>query len=646
MSAGAAIVVLVLILWGALAIVEAMSRGTKSFFETWSKDIKANRERREKEKKQAAIEKERRQIENFRKSYPVQVIGAPNPDLLKKISDQLDQFIKTVKSHRPQIQPYSERFRLVTFSYPFDVFFPRENATNNGPDPEKWQTTLDDLTIKAGRPLRPIYDGLASACEFPVKQPVVVFVHNPLPQLPKMQLPSWSIKIIEKETGREINIRSDIEAKAYAAEVEQADILRQKANAWQKQIKQKWEEAKGEQEIADLFVTNMDLKFKELQQSVDAEYQDCKKRFEREAAAALEPIRKVYKAYLLGTKEGIEEHFSLALETLALPVPPRFPWRVFYDPDEEPNPMTKATKKLSHLAIEDRATTNQSLSNYPMTGAEMTLARYYAKQAVLRELRDQGIKLQHVEACEITRAANQYIDDHPGIITFATERYRSLVASGRLRPPRRCKGFRCANVMIEMEGRMIIGYARVSTDGQTLDAQHTTLRAAGAEKVFAEKVSGAKTNRAQLAKAIEALGAGDVLLVTRLDRLARSTRDLLNVLATIADKGAGFKSLADAWADTTTAHGRLMLTVLGGLAEFERELISARTDEGRKRAQARGVRFGRKLKLTQHQITEALRRREAGEALVEIGRSYNVSHSTISRLTEPHQVSDAFPNVP
>jgi DNA invertase Pin-like site-specific DNA recombinase len=145
---------------------------------------------------------------------------------------------------------------------------------------------------------------------------------------------------------------------------------------------------------------------------------------------------------------------------------------------------------------------------------------------------------------------------------------------------------------------MIIGYARVSTNGQTLDAQRTTLRAAGAEKVFAEKVSGAKTNRCQLQLAIEALSAGDILLVTRLDRLARSTRDLLNALATISDKGAGFKSLADAWADTTTAHGRLMLTVLGGLAEFERELIRARTDEDRKRAQARGARFGRKLNAT------------------------------------------------
>ena len=180
---------------------------------------------------------------------------------------------------------------------------------------------------------------------------------------------------------------------------------------------------------------------------------------------------------------------------------------------------------------------------------------------------------------------------------------------------------------------MILGYGRVSTDGQTLDAQQSALAAAGAERVFAEKISGAVTDRKQLAKAIATLGAGDVLLVTRLDRLARSTRDLLNVLDAIARAGAGFRSLADAWADTTTPHGRLMLTVLGGLAEFERELIRARTDEGRKRAQARGVRFGRKLKLTPCQRREALARRALGEPLVEIARTC-VSHSTISRLHE------------
>ena len=181
---------------------------------------------------------------------------------------------------------------------------------------------------------------------------------------------------------------------------------------------------------------------------------------------------------------------------------------------------------------------------------------------------------------------------------------------------------------------MIYGYARVSTDGQSVAAQLTQLKAAGCGKVFQETASGARTDRVQLRKAIDRLEAGDTLMVTRLDRLARSTRDLLNTPATIAEKGAGFRSLGDSGADTTTPHGRLMLTVLGGLAEFERELIRARTGEGRERAKARGVRMGRKPKLTLHQRQEALRRRNAGEAVREIARSYNVSHSTISRLSD------------
>jgi DNA invertase Pin-like site-specific DNA recombinase len=180
---------------------------------------------------------------------------------------------------------------------------------------------------------------------------------------------------------------------------------------------------------------------------------------------------------------------------------------------------------------------------------------------------------------------------------------------------------------------MKYGYARVSTDGQSLDAQVRQLTKAGCRRVFRETASGAKTDRAQLRRVIAALEPGDVLTVTRLDRLARSTRDLLNTLAAVTGKEAGFRSIADAWADTTTAHGRLMLTVLGGLAEFERELIRARTSEGRARAKANGKSLGRPHKLTAHQRREAIRRREDGEPVREIARSYNVSHSTISRLT-------------
>jgi DNA invertase Pin-like site-specific DNA recombinase len=182
---------------------------------------------------------------------------------------------------------------------------------------------------------------------------------------------------------------------------------------------------------------------------------------------------------------------------------------------------------------------------------------------------------------------------------------------------------------------MKYGYARVSPGGksESADAQARQLIKAGCTKVVRDvHVSGAKTDRAQLRRVIGALEPGDVLMVTRLDRLARSTRDLFNTLAAITDRKAGFRSLGDAWADTTTSHGRLMLTILGGLAEFERDLIRARTAEGRERAKERGVKMGRKPKLTPHQQKEAIKRRDRGEPIRDIARSYNVSHPTISRL--------------
>jgi DNA invertase Pin-like site-specific DNA recombinase len=190
-----------------------------------------------------------------------------------------------------------------------------------------------------------------------------------------------------------------------------------------------------------------------------------------------------------------------------------------------------------------------------------------------------------------------------------------------------------AKVISQGEKAMpVYGYARVSTRDQDLAAQDAELMAAGCAKVFKEKVSGAKTDRPELAKAIRRLEPGDILVVTRLDRLARSTRDLLNVIAAIAERGAGFKSLKDSWADTTTPHGRLMLTVLGSLAEFERELIRARTGEGRNRAKERGVKFGRPRKMTPHQRQEALQRLVAGETQADVARTYNVDATTIGRL--------------
>lgn len=176
------------------------------------------------------------------------------------------------------------------------------------------------------------------------------------------------------------------------------------------------------------------------------------------------------------------------------------------------------------------------------------------------------------------------------------------------------------------------GYARVSTVGQTLGAQLDGLKAADCTRIFREKVSGARADRRELNKMIAGLEVGDVVVVTRIDRLARSTFDLFAIVKSIVDRKAQFRSLAEPWADTSTSTGRLMIAVLGGLADVERDLIRTRTAEGRQRAKARGVRLGRKPKLTSQQRHEALARRADGETLMDIARSYNVSFATISRL--------------
>jgi DNA invertase Pin-like site-specific DNA recombinase len=151
-------------------------------------------------------------------------------------------------------------------------------------------------------------------------------------------------------------------------------------------------------------------------------------------------------------------------------------------------------------------------------------------------------------------------------------------------------------------------------------------------KIYRDVASGARSDRPQLQSLLKALEPRAVVVVTRLDRLARSTIDLLTTIKQIADKGCLFKSLADPWADTTTPGGRLMLTVLGGLAEFERELIKARTMEGRERAKRSGIRMGRKPILSPHQVAEIRNRKANGESVRFLARSYGVSPNTISRV--------------
>src|SRR6516225_5930056 len=178
----------------------------------------------------------------------------------------------------------------------------------------------------------------------------------------------------------------------------------------------------------------------------------------------------------------------------------------------------------------------------------------------------------------------------------------------------------------------MVGYARASTQDQSLTGQIEALKAAGARAVYREKVSGARADRPQLAKLMGALKPDDVVVVTKLDRLGRSTRELLDLIDRIGKAGASFRSLGDPLWDTSSAQGRLLSTLLAGIAEFERELIRERTGDGRRRAMAAGVKFGRKRKLSEFQRAEAIKHRAAGKTLASIAKSYGVHLAMISRL--------------
>jgi DNA invertase Pin-like site-specific DNA recombinase len=178
---------------------------------------------------------------------------------------------------------------------------------------------------------------------------------------------------------------------------------------------------------------------------------------------------------------------------------------------------------------------------------------------------------------------------------------------------------------------MLIGYARVSTDDQDLRLQRAALKDAGCKRTFEEKISGAKRDRPQLAKMIEQLRDEDTVVVTRLDRLARSTRDLLDIAERLKKVGSGLRSLAEPWADTTSPAGRMVLTVFAGIAEFERELIHQRTSSGRMAAKARGVRFGRPPKLTAEQIALGKRLVSEGTSVREAAKLLKCHHATLYR---------------
>ena len=179
---------------------------------------------------------------------------------------------------------------------------------------------------------------------------------------------------------------------------------------------------------------------------------------------------------------------------------------------------------------------------------------------------------------------------------------------------------------------MKIGYARVSTEEQNLDMQLTALRKAGCKKIFQEKISGTKWERPELHKMLDIVNTGDIVIVWRLDRLARSTKMLLEITERIMDSGGKFSSLSEPWADTTSPAGKMIMTIFAGMAEFERELIRDRTGSGRKAAKERGVKFGRPSKMTEAQMKAAMRLLRDGQSIRQVAATFNIHYTTLYRL--------------
>ncbi len=177
-----------------------------------------------------------------------------------------------------------------------------------------------------------------------------------------------------------------------------------------------------------------------------------------------------------------------------------------------------------------------------------------------------------------------------------------------------------------------IGYARVSSTGQLLDIQLDALRSAGCERIYAEKRSGLDGKRPELGKCLDYVREGDVLLVTKLDRLARSTSDLYAILGRLKDKSVGFRCLDNRDMDTTTKTGKLMLGILALIAEFEADIRKERQLEGIAKAKERGVAFGRQPKLSDDQVLELRERRKQGEMIRILMASYDLSKASVYRL--------------
>jgi hypothetical protein len=302
----------------------------------------------------AAKEAEQQRIAAYRKTHPAQVVGAPDLQSLTKIVALLDGFAAEAAAYRPRFIPaYNESFRHTRFSFPFAFFFPRQrNDKDDGPEPALWEMTTESLMIPQGRDMRTIYGSLDSISEFPCPQPTLSFdppLPPALPPLPDISPPK--ARVVSLDDGSEIDARVEMLQRVYSAEFAEANSLNAHAMLLCKAFVSKKEAAIEAYELMDVHLANQMLIYKDAAKQALTDFNAYKLAYEQECERQIRPLKHVYQGYKDHTRTGIENHFSIALETLPLPLPSRFPWKVFYDPSERILQINQRVPFLTDIAV-------------------------------------------------------------------------------------------------------------------------------------------------------------------------------------------------------------------------------------------------------------------------------------------------------
>jgi hypothetical protein len=333
----------IVLAFGAIAIVFWIIAGLASAAK--SAAVRANQQKLENKR-----QREQKKLEYAqRREEAVATVreNAPQLAALRSAVTVLRHFVASADAYRPKVTlPSDTKFREVRFSFPFEAFFPRDcERSSDGPDPEPWITTLDNLLVPKAHDLRSIYAKCMDMNTFPCSAPTVSFDPPPPPQYPRVELPLSTMKIAD-EADKKSGLR-----KLFTLEVSQDWKLQEAADQLQGELTELRKKAEEARDLMEIHVANERLACRQAQSSLTAEFNHLKRSYEEQSGEQLAPIRIVLEDYVTQTSSGIEEHFQLALRTRPLALPSNFPWSTFYEANERLLQVNQRVPSVSDIVV-------------------------------------------------------------------------------------------------------------------------------------------------------------------------------------------------------------------------------------------------------------------------------------------------------